>query len=256
MNSVRDALQELVDSHDRMQLMIRSTDEQNGQEFAALADGYGLLWDNARAALSKQEAATPAECPICRGTGREGTPGAHCFACDGTGKFMRGAALKAAQPVPPVWDRAELFAFLAHGDGDHRAWLADAIEAFFTGKPRPEPKTAAPQEPAEPRACTCHPDDNPPRPCPRKYALSECRAQSVADAQDAGRDVKRRLREQAAHMRENAKNLSRWPDAEGEARARELAASYVEEIANVMDMDEKVAAMVLDVTKCDPKGKE
>jgi hypothetical protein len=60
MNGVRDALQELVDSHDRMQLMIRSTDEQNGQEFAALADGYGLLWDNARAALSKQEAATPA----------------------------------------------------------------------------------------------------------------------------------------------------------------------------------------------------
>lgn len=29
-------------------------------------------------------------------------------------------------------------------------------------------------EPAE-RPCTCHPDDNPPRPCPRKYALSECR---------------------------------------------------------------------------------
>jgi hypothetical protein len=26
------------------------------------------------------------------------------------------------------------------------------------------------------RTCTCHPDDNPPRPCPRKFALSECRA--------------------------------------------------------------------------------
>ncbi|MGE5523422.1 MAG: Lar family restriction alleviation protein [Rhodospirillaceae bacterium] len=25
------------------------------------------------------------------------------------------------------------------------------------------------------RPCTCHPDDNPPAPCPRKYALSECR---------------------------------------------------------------------------------
>ena len=23
--------------------------------------------------------------------------------------------------------------------------------------------------------CTCHPDDNPPQPCPKKYALSECR---------------------------------------------------------------------------------
>lgn len=27
-----------------------------------------------------------------------------------------------------------------------------------------------------PRGCTCHPDDNPPRPCPQRYALSECRA--------------------------------------------------------------------------------
>lgn len=26
------------------------------------------------------------------------------------------------------------------------------------------------------RPCTCHPDDNPPQPCPKKYALSECRA--------------------------------------------------------------------------------
>ena len=25
------------------------------------------------------------------------------------------------------------------------------------------------------RPCTCHHDDDPPRPCPRKYALSECR---------------------------------------------------------------------------------
>ena len=22
--------------------------------------------------------------------------------------------------------------------------------------------------------CTCHPDDNPPKPCPRRYAYSEC----------------------------------------------------------------------------------
>ena len=25
------------------------------------------------------------------------------------------------------------------------------------------------------RPCTCHPDDNPPQPCPQKYALSHCR---------------------------------------------------------------------------------
>lgn len=30
------------------------------------------------------------------------------------------------------------------------------------------------------RACTCHPDDNPPRPCPQKFALTECRAAALA----------------------------------------------------------------------------
>lgn len=40
----------------------------------------------------------------------------------------------------------------------------------------PSPK-AAERNTAEPeKPCTCHPDDNPPRPCPKKYALDECRA--------------------------------------------------------------------------------
>ena len=33
-----------------------------------------------------------------------------------------------------------------------------------------------------PRPCTCHPDDNPPHPCPRRYALEECRAAANAKA--------------------------------------------------------------------------
>lgn len=33
---------------------------------------------------------------------------------------------------------------------------------------------ALPEPPA--RSCTCHPDDKPPIPCPRKYALADCRA--------------------------------------------------------------------------------
>jgi len=28
------------------------------------------------------------------------------------------------------------------------------------------------------RKCTCHPDDNPPVPCAKQYALSECREAS------------------------------------------------------------------------------
>lgn len=33
------------------------------------------------------------------------------------------------------------------------------------------------------RSCTCHPDDNPPRPCPGKFALSECRAAATGRAE-------------------------------------------------------------------------
>lgn len=40
-----------------------------------------------------------------------------------------------------------------------------------------ERNTAEPEKP-----CTCHPDDNPPRPCPKKYALNECRAASADTA--------------------------------------------------------------------------
>ena len=30
------------------------------------------------------------------------------------------------------------------------------------------------------RACTCHPDDNPPTPCARKYASRDCRMVDIA----------------------------------------------------------------------------
>jgi hypothetical protein len=36
------------------------------------------------------------------------------------------------------------------------------------------------------RPCTCHPDDNPPKPCPRKYALDECRKAAGADVLTEG----------------------------------------------------------------------
>lgn len=32
------------------------------------------------------------------------------------------------------------------------------------------------------RTCTCHPSDHPPRPCPRKFALTECRVAALAEA--------------------------------------------------------------------------
>jgi 2-polyprenyl-6-methoxyphenol hydroxylase-like FAD-dependent oxidoreductase len=57
---------------------------------------------------------------------------------------------------------------------------ADATDAKF--KQLVEESVAAlallpqAQEQTDARTCTCHPDDNPPQPCPRKFSLSECRA--------------------------------------------------------------------------------
>ena len=39
------------------------------------------------------------------------------------------------------------------------------------------------------RPCTCHPDDNPPRPCPQKYALTECR--EAADKESLADEIER-----------------------------------------------------------------
>lgn len=35
---------------------------------------------------------------------------------------------------------------------------------------------------ADSRVCTCHPTDNPPSPCPRKFALTECRIAALIAA--------------------------------------------------------------------------
>lgn len=53
----------------------------------------------------------------------------------------------------------------------HCAEFAERIERFVDDN-----RTSAVDRP-----CTCHPDDNPPRPCPRKYALEECRAATAPD---------------------------------------------------------------------------
>jgi hypothetical protein len=44
----------------------------------------------------------------------------------------------------PQVDEALLFEFLKHGDSEHRAWLAEAIAAFFADKPKPVQRAHAP----------------------------------------------------------------------------------------------------------------
>ena len=42
------------------------------------------------------------------------------------------------------------------------------------------------------RQCTCHPDDLPPVPCPKKYALRECRLAAAEESNERLRDALRR----------------------------------------------------------------
>jgi hypothetical protein len=61
--------------------------------------------------------------------------------------------------------------------------IADAGYAWTPGMRAAYEKATA--DNVSVRPCTCHPDDNPPRPCPQKYALADCRA--AADQPDAGK---------------------------------------------------------------------
>ena len=59
--------------------------------------------------------------------------------------------------------------------GNKRCPKADNHRNACTGSN--EPGQVAQAEPvSDPRPCTCHPDDSPPVPCARQYALNECRA--------------------------------------------------------------------------------
>jgi hypothetical protein len=58
------------------------------------------------------------------------------------------------------------------------SWLRSHLQSIeeATVLSRLEKEAATPERP-----CTCHPDDNPPRPCPRKYALTDCRLAAETD---------------------------------------------------------------------------
>ena len=61
------------------------------------------------------------------------------------------------------------------------------------------------------RPCTCHPDDNPPVPCPQKFAFSEC----VADAERKA--LERVVVEAGRFLRATIKGAQNWPGDEMES---------------------------------------
>ena len=83
-----------------------------------------------------------------------------------------------AEPVARICTDAEM----RHRDGrwGRVKWIEAESElpegALLYTHPAPVVPQAEPV--SDPRPCTCHPDDSPPVPCARKYALSECRTAS------------------------------------------------------------------------------
>lgn len=79
------------------------------------------------------------------------------------------------------WD-APPFLFSHYKSGDHgkrRLETNISLHIFGRGfhvKWRPDGKRERP--------CTCHPDDSPPRPCPGKYALQDCRKAAARNAEN------------------------------------------------------------------------
>lgn len=68
------------------------------------------------------------------------------------------------------------------------------------------------------RPCTCHPDDNPPKPCPKRYALTECRAASAerdAVVEECAKVCDRLYREWYGG---SARNVYRWGMYDGAAK--------------------------------------
>lgn len=129
--------------------------------------GLGVVWDDtdyedmARYMLSEQSEAVP--------TSLAGqVPDAEALIVDA---YKRGAK----------W---------ASENGYDREYFHKAASDYadFTLSAAPQPTAGG-----DARPCTCHPDDNPPSPCPRKFALAECRA-----------DVRARIGEHPADVSLNA----------------------------------------------------
>lgn len=90
------------------------------------------------------------------------------------------AALAQAQSLPSA---PEIVQAVARGwchpknshkvmDSDLALAIAAELDALLAASPQPQP--VQPSAPVDTRTCTCHPDDNPPKPCARRYALNDC----------------------------------------------------------------------------------
>jgi hypothetical protein len=250
--SVRDALREVMAALDKRADLLANGDSYS-TAFLNSVLRVERACNDARAALSKQEAATPAiqsepmrklldYCDIADQTG--GTLTAHVGKgglSTGLIRELVGAALKAAQPVP-----------LNVAAQEQRSGLSDARHDSPQANETPPPvaATPAPQEPAEPVAWLLRPIKPRHKPFVRgiystkptaeQYEMAALDGdeyiplyytQSVADAQDAGR--------------------YRWLKDKSGFDIRSLL-----DVGDFTSLNAHIdAAMALDVTNRDPKGR-
>ena len=67
-------------------------------------------------------------------------------------------------------------------DGDPTNRYAVLIEAAVAAERYRMNQHAVTRPKPDDRPCTCHPEDNPPQPCVKRYALADCKAAHAAVA--------------------------------------------------------------------------
>jgi hypothetical protein len=107
------------------------------------------------------------------------------------------------------------------------------------------------------RPCTCHPDDNPPVPCPRKFALTECRAAALSEASNASAPSKSPKETRDAVIEEAAlsKARSAGPSKdERDAVIAEVRAALNERHTLTGHVSYLTVVKILDALKHSPKA--
>lgn len=112
--------------------------------------------------------------------------------------------------------------------GDQAFASLDAAKAAAQADYERRILSALTTEPAAPRSCTCHPDDNPPVPCAEKYAYSECAAAPQEAEAQAIRD---KALEEAATLADLAQAQREQLYSENGASINAHKAVQAEEIA-------------------------
>ncbi len=97
--------------------------------------------------------------------------------CDGERSHLEAATAHRTKLRNMLWDVPASMALT-----DRVAELRDALQSLSAVARRylpnydEHPEIQKADEALDARPCTCHPDDNPPQPCAKQYALGECMA--------------------------------------------------------------------------------